>query len=169
MAYHLDNKTHVLKYMKRMYGHSEGVSLYDKQQISNQDLVYIQDYIIPLRLKVPEELDYSSQKVEEVALRYLRRSYGMETGQAKWDSKDLSLYDKKMIHTMIKLDKAYKVHETERHTPVFHYDDSVTLEKEPKMKEEPRRCQAIKMSGLVCDAKIKDPNNEFCKRHMKTT
>ena len=120
--------------------------------------------------------------LEEVTKEYIQREYPKSTEEVV-----LTDFDKRMIQTKFNLSQKYAAEMAKRKF-VFAYEEKKPqiLKQPPKTKSspppppapapgcetcvplslKPTTCQAIKMSGEVCGAKLK-PGNEFCGRHNK--
>lgn len=174
-VYETCHKYHVIKYLTRIFTHTEGVYYYDSHTIPEEHVQILLKNIIPKPLKPPPALDYGNEQIKLDAIRYLSKQYGDVVGMQKWMAKDLSLFDKKMIHSMYSIFMSYQnIGNARSNTHLVNERPMiVTVEKkEKKEKKENKKtdnvlCPAYKMNGTICNAIIRLKDAKYCGRHSK--
>jgi hypothetical protein len=176
-VYDTRHKYHVIKYLTRMFTHDVGIEYYESRTISDEHVNILFNNIIPKPLKPPPALDFGNDQIKLDAIRYLIKQYGDNIGMQKWIDKDLSLYDKKMIHSMYSIFMAYQnIGKSRSNTHLVNERPMiVTVEKKDKKignKEKDKKtdnvlCTAYKMNGTICNAIIKNKDAKYCGRHLK--
>jgi hypothetical protein len=152
---------YVLPYLVRLYNTSIGEELYYNKTINDHDVQNIEKYVLPKPLKPIPEIVYEDTQTKLDGIRYLTRQYGQVEGSTKWSNKNLTQFDKKMIHTMGMLYKKYNQSSLERVN--IHETTYIQSELQNVTTKEVIKCKAFKMNGEQCTAKSK--KDGLCLRH----
>ena len=165
MLYEPSNRVCVLAFLTRKYGKESSLSMYESKNIVEDDIHTIEKCVLPKPVKPVPELDYTNEQTKLDSIRYMVRAYGEEEGRRRWFQKEMSEYDKKMIHTMGRLFDMYNRSCLERlNVNVTEFVEH-ELHKQSPNKPEVVTCKAFKMNGDPCSAKAK--LNGLCLRHSK--
>lgn len=154
-----------LSYLTRHFGSFTAHNMIDTNSVPDKHRDIITKYVTSKPLKEPPALNLNISENMTLAKKYITRTYGIDS---LWKLNDvmnsLTLYDRKMIHSMCKLHESYNT--------IYIESNSVTETQSPvqvlkiNSKIEPKRCKAYKMDNTLCNAKVKD-GCEFCGRHNK--
>ena len=153
------HKKFVMRYLSIKYDENTAEELWDSKSISETDMTFISNNVLPKELVCDDTLD--ANDISEYKKRY--------------NQSILTTYDKKMISSSIALKKSYEKHKiSSSKTILLPYNEmkqEVTCEckqntskKMKKTLNEIKYCKAYKMNGEKCNAKVTD-GTEVCKRH----